>query len=340
MANPAGSEIAGLSEARADAVRRALRDVFGAREASGFRPISGGVSGAQILRFAVGERDYVLRLEPERIALHHRARGFTSMTAAAAAGAAPRVHFADAVSGVAIMDFVAGRPLAEHPGGPAGLARGLGTLSAVVRSAAIFPHLGDFPEMIAGLLAALAASHLFLPRALDAHADGLARLREALPWDEAALVSSHNDPNPRNILFDGTRLWLVDWELAFRNDPLVDLAIMTFDLGETAALEDILLEAAFGRPPDKRLHARLKVMRLLTRLFYGGVVLENFIGRPRPDANLAEYTPASFRAAIADGRLKSGSQEVAYAFGKMSLTAFVDGLAEPGFEDVLALVKG
>jgi thiamine kinase-like enzyme len=39
-------------------------------------------------------------------------------------------------------------------------------------------------------------------------------------------VSSHNDSIPSNILFDGDRLWLIDWESAYRNDPLVDVAIV------------------------------------------------------------------------------------------------------------------
>ena len=37
-------------------------------------------------------------------------------------------------------------------------------------------------------------------------------------------VSSHNDVLPRNVLFDGKRLWLIDWENGNRNEPLADLA--------------------------------------------------------------------------------------------------------------------
>jgi Ser/Thr protein kinase RdoA (MazF antagonist) len=201
--------------------------------------------------------------------------------------------------------------------------------------------LGDYPAMIGGMLAALGQSDLFAPGLLGPHAEGLARIRAALPWATSSLVSSHNDPNPRNILFDGERLWLIDWELAFRNDPLVDVAILTTELAATPELEDILLEAAFGRAPDRRLRSRLKVIRLLTRLFYGCIVLESLAATPQPTrgASLAALTPDEFRAATADGRLASGAPETAYAFGKMSLAAFLDGLAAPGFDEVLAAVK-
>lgn len=332
------AEIGLIPEARRDDVDSALRATFGTGALSGFRPISGGVSGAQILHFEARGQAYILRVEPERVALHDRRRGFACMAQAAAAGVAPSVRYADPTAGVAIMDFVAGQPLAEHPGGSVGVVRELAGLITQVQTATQFPIIGDYPEMIAAMLASLSGSGLFPPGALEPHAQGLARIRAALPWDAASLVSSHNDPNPRNILFDGGRLWLIDWELAFRNDRLVDLAILTTDLAQAPELEAALLEAALGQAPDRHLRARLQVMRLLTRLSYGCVVLEGFAGSA-VDPSLEAFTPADFRAAVVDGRLASGSPQTAYAFGKMSLAAFLSGIAAPGFDEVLQVVS-
>jgi len=311
--------------------------VFGRQTIEAMQPISGGVSGALILRFRVHGQPYVLRLEPERIALHDRRRHFECMASAAEAGAAPRVHFTDAAHGVAIMDCVVARPLAEYPGGQANLARELGTLVARVQSSKPFPAVGLYPQIIGTMLTTLNSSGLFAPHWLDPHADGLARIQIRLQWNSSSLVPAHNDPNPRNILFDGKRLWLIDWELAFQNDPLVDVAILSAELAESRALEDALLAAAFGKPANRETRARLAIIRLLTRLFYGCIVLETFMHAPRtaPDENPDEYTPQSFRAAIANGRLASGSQDVAYAFGKMSLTAFSNGIRSPGFDELL-----
>jgi len=328
-----------IPEARRGAVDEALRSAFGAQAADAWRPISGGVSGALILRFEVAGRDRVLRLEPERIARGHRQRHYDCMAAGAEAGAAPAVHYADARSGVAIMDFVAGQPLETYPGGRVGLARALGELTARVRAAPPFPAM-DYPQVCATLLRRLERSGILAPGLLAPHAEGLARIREALPWDAGALVSSHNDPNPRNLLFDGERLWLVDWELGASNDPLADLAILTYELAEGPELEAALLTAAFGRPPDRPMLARLEVIRLLTRLFYAVVVLENFkVGPDGPETTLDAFTPEDFRAAVKDGRLASGAQETAYAFGKMSLAAFLDGVRAPGFAAALEAVR-
>ena len=84
------------------------------------------------------------------------------------------------------------------------------------------------------------------------------------------------------------------------------------------------------------------MIRLLTRLFYGCIVLDNFRHSP-PDfasASGAALTPAGFGAAVAEGRLVSGSPEVAYAFGRMSLAAFVAGLEVPGFRSDLEGATG
>lgn len=324
-----------IPETRREAVQAALRTVFGDRPIGSLQPISGGVSGAAILRFEVEDRPHLLRIEPERIVLADRERGFACMVAAAEVKVAPSVHHADAVAGVAIMDFIPSRPLAEHPGGAARIVRELGDLTARIQATPPFPLLGDYPQMIGTMLAALNGSGHFAPGMLAPHAEGLERLRDAYRWDAEALVSSHNDPNPRNILFDGRRLWLVDWELAFRNDPLADVAIIATEFAQTPEQEDMLLEAVSGRAPDQALRDRLAAMRLFTRLFYGCIVLENFAqASPLDDGRIA-FTPEGFKAAVGDGRLASGAPETAYAFGRMSLKAFIDGLAAPGFAETL-----
>jgi Ser/Thr protein kinase RdoA (MazF antagonist) len=220
------------------------------------------------------------------------------------------------------------------------MVRALGALIARVQATPSFPSVGGYPDVIEDLLASLCKSELLTPGQLNPHAEGLSRIRAALPWETSALVSCHNDPNPRNILFDGKRALLVDWECAFRNDPLLDIAILTTELAETPELQGALLEATFGSSPNDLTRARLVVIRLLTRLFYGCIVLDSLAGSAiRPDAGLAAFTPTSFRAAVAEGRLKSSTPETAYAFAMMSLAAFIDGLTQPAIDEALKLLE-
>jgi hypothetical protein len=61
------------------------------------------------------------------------------------------------------------------------------------------------------------------------------------------MVSSHNDFfKPDNILFDGHRLWLVDWEAAFLNDRYADLAVVASLVVTNDAEERVYLQEYFG----------------------------------------------------------------------------------------------
>jgi aminoglycoside phosphotransferase (APT) family kinase protein len=324
---------------RRDAARAALALVTGGHDVGPVTLLKGGVSGALIYRVDRGQRSFVLRLEPERIAMEHRRRGFACMEAAATIGVAPRVHLADPIAGIAVMDLVDAKPITTHPGGRLGIAGELGTLIGKIQTTEPFPTmLGGDEDVVGSALQSLAGSGLFAAGLLDRHRDELARIRAAAPWDPSSLVSSHNDPNPRNLLFDGVRLWLVDWELASRNDHLFDLAIATTEIAATPDLETALLTAALGHAPDAALRARLRVVRQLTRLFYGCIALDAVAaGRPQREDSLDALSPAQFQAAAAQGRLAPG--EIGYAFGKMSLAAFIDGCSARDFEQSLALAR-
>lgn len=262
------------------------------------------------------------------------------MRSAAEAGIAPALLHADATAGVAIMKFVEGRPLDDFPGGSEALARALGVLAARLQATPAFPAVADYPSLIGGLLDRLQGTGLYGPL-LAPHREGFARLRAAYPWDESLLVSSHNDPHPGNILFDGERLWLIDWETAYRNDPAVDLAIMTMYRAGTPDLQEALLQAWRGRPADPVLRARVFLMRQLAKLFYG-CANGLYLRETYPDlveTDLSAPTPAEFSAAIRDGRLIQNSPEAQRVGGKVALRTFLEGVNAPAFEEAVAVLR-
>lgn len=325
---------------RRDTARLALEATFGSAALAALRPVSGGASGALIYRIEAAGRPYLLRMETRRDAFRNPHQ-YVCMQRAADAGIAPPVHHVDEAGGVAIMDFVRQRPLLEYPGGPEGLVRELGALIARMQATVRFPQLRDYLDTLDRLLGFVRRSGIFAAGLLDPHAEGFERIRQAYPWDSSALVASHNDPGYRNILFDGQRLWLVDWETAYRNDPLTDVAILAENFAGTTELEDVLLRAWLDREPDRALRGRLVLMRQLTRVFYAGILLSAFAAVPRvaPDADLTAPSPAEFRAAVADGRLRVERAETIYILGKIYLAMFLAGLAAPGFDEALALAR-
>lgn len=324
-----------------DLARSAIVTALGRVSITALQPVIGGASGALAYRVEAGARSYLLRMEVARTAFRNPHQ-YTCMRAAADAGIAPPLRYVDPEQGVAVMDFVTQRPLSEYPGGPAALAGDLGGLIRRLQDSPRFPALaGGYLDILDRLLAVVRRSRVFAAGLLDPHYAGFLRLRQAYPWSDAALVSSHNDPNPRNILFDGQRLWLVDWETSYLNDSLTDIAIVSHELAPTPELQQRLLRGWLGREPDLAVRARLVLMRQLTRLYYACLIFSAFGAAPRaePDSDLKALTPAEIIAAVGQGRLKPGSPEMLYAFGKMFLAGFLDGLTAPGFEEALVVAR-
>jgi aminoglycoside phosphotransferase (APT) family kinase protein len=298
-------------------------------------------ASASIHRLEVDGRPWLLRLESfRRDGVRDPFRAYLCMRAAADAGIAPAVLHADADAGVAIMAFVEGRPFEAFPGGPEALARALGTLAARLQATPVFPAVADHPSIIADLLDRLRRAGLY-GALIDPHRDGFERLREAYPWGESGLVSSHNDSHPGNLLFDGDRLWLIDWETAYRNDPAVDLGIMTLFLAHTPELQETVLHAWRGRPSDAVLRARVFLMQQLAWLYYGCANGLNLSAR-RPnlvETDMAAPTPAEFGAAIRDGRLILNSPEAQRIGGKVFLRRFLEGVRSPAFDKAAAILR-
>ena len=290
-----------IPEARREAARAALKAAFGSDTPDALRAVTGGASGAHTFRIEAGGRAYLLRLEsPERNILRQPARAFACMQSAADAGLAPPVRFADADTGVVIMDFIEERPIAEYPGGHSALLTALGEMAARLQQTPVFPAVARYDELIRRTFAWIGTTNLFAPGLLTPHTEGFERFAAAYPWDEAAQVSSHNDLNARNVLFDGQKLWLVDWELSFANDPLVDVAILADNFAPTPEQSDILLRAWAGREPDAPLRARLTLMWAMSRMFYAGIILGGFAAAPTKEPITDLFGPDARRVSRHD----------------------------------------
>ena len=325
-----------LPAERRRAVCAALAAAFGPAPIDAITPITGGASTASTFRLDTGDRRYLLRVEGEPSPLRNPYQ-YVSMRIAAEAGIAPKIRYIDETARIAVIDFIDQRPLKTYPGGARALAQALGELFARVQATPAFPHFVNYPDIVARLFAHVRRTGLFAAGLLDAHVERLERLREAYDAGSTTQVSSHNDSIPSNILFDGERLWLIDWESAYRNDPLVDVAIVSDSFALSLELEDVLLQTWFGRAPDEALRARLELVRAFTRLYYAGVLLSASAAAScvTGATDLSAPTLQEFRLAIHEGQLKPGAPATKHILGKMFLASFLSGVAPPGFDDAV-----
>jgi aminoglycoside phosphotransferase (APT) family kinase protein len=326
-----GASPAGITSAQSEIARHALKSAFGAQPVQSIEPVAGGITTALVSKVRVGDRNYLLRIEGDPSPLRNPYQ-YESMRIAAEAGIAPRIHHLDEAARVVVTDFIEPRPLRDFPGGHAGLARALGDLLKRLQAAPTFPFFVDYPDIVARLFAHIRRTGLFADGLLDNHVEHLERIRQNYSSGQSLLVSSHNDAHSGNLLFDGRRLWLIDWESACRNDPMVDLAILIDSFAFSPDLETTLVKAWSGRAPDDTFRNRFATVRALTRLYFAGVFLSMSAAsqsRTAPDADLSIPTVEAFDKTVRDGEL-SGPGKF-HTLGKMYLASFLSGSAVPRF---------
>ncbi|EPX86522.1 putative choline kinase involved in LPS biosynthesis [Rubellimicrobium thermophilum DSM 16684] len=133
-----------------------------------------------------------------------------------------------------------------------------------------------------------------LPRYL-ALADALEAVQVPLP-----IVFAHNDLLPANLLHDGQRLWLIDFEYAGFSTALFDLAGLSSNAGFSPEETEALLTAYFGCSPDPALSRAMAAMQCasLLREAMWSMVSELHLNAPGTDypaytaANLARLEAA------------------------------------------------
>lgn len=242
-------------------VRSALRAAFGTAPIEELAPLGGGLSTSTLFSFTAGGAEYVLRKGDAERAPH----AIACMRIASERGVAPRLHYADARTGVAIMDRVSGAPL------------GRSTLAAPTRREAVaatlrrlhhgpaFPRGPDRMDILRGLdrQHAAATGH-GLPVILLRTVEELA----ACTAGHAHAAPCHNDLNPNNVLVTPDRVYFVDWDTASAGDPFIDLAQLGVFAFPAPDQRHALLEAYVGRRPTDEEHARAVVARVLALAFY------------------------------------------------------------------------
>ena len=198
------------------AVAKALRSTFGTLEVEDIAPLTGGCSSALVYKIMVDEKPYVLRIILRVDAFNDPVRQYACMNAAAEAGISPHVHYADTKDALAVTDFIATVP-SEEPSDSV-LVKLAQTIKSI-HTTPLFPALVNYLDGIDRLIERFCHSDILPEEATREHFRHYAQVRKAYPRHDPDLVSSHNDLNPRNILFDGKRLWVIDWRSATIGTP-------------------------------------------------------------------------------------------------------------------------
>lgn len=319
--------------------REAVLRAFGTAEVQSIERITNGASGAGVFKVKANQVDYLLRIEGPPDGLRDPARQYACLKIAAEAGVAPRLVYADAESGVAVTDFIA-PDSASVERSKADSLRRIVTAVRSLHDAPLFPELVDYLDGVDTLIRSCMETGILPKRAIETHRKFYGELAAAYPRKNLDLVSSHNDLNPGNVLFQKERVWLVDWESAFAADRYVDLAAIANFFTTEENEKELVLESYFGAALNDLHRARFFLMQQANRMFYAMVVL-NFVAAAEPAIKLTAAGMKGIRWSEVRGEMaRINTTETKVRFAGALLNEALLAFQSPRFSQAVAQVKG
>jgi thiamine kinase-like enzyme len=225
-------------------------------------PLAGGLSTTSFMVEDAQGR-FVARFGAD-VPAHHvfRDRERAASAAAAAAGLSPAVRHSE--DSILVIDYIEGRTFtetdmrAEAPRIADLLKRTHHKVAPHLRGPAnafwVFHIIRDYA-------AALAKHGKKDTQAYAELANRLEARQMPLP-----VIFGHHDLLPGNILDDGKRLWLIDWEYAGFGTAMFDLANVAANGSYSSQGEAILLETYFGRPANDQQRESFDAMKVASAL--------------------------------------------------------------------------
>ena len=185
--------------------------------------------------------------------------------AAAALGIAPEIVYHE--EGILVSEFIEAQTLADSD---------VREAAALRRLAQVLRHLHGSRDSLSGEMLYFCPFQTVrtyvgnarelgarLPETIDSVLEDMIWLSEEISPFRPALC--HNDVLAANILDDGDRLWLVDWEYGGMGNPLFDLAGVCGNCGLEREEEVLLVAAYFGRE-DAAVAREVRILKAVSLL--------------------------------------------------------------------------
>lgn len=331
-----------IPEVKWAAVQQALQTTFNTTTIDALQLMTGGLSSALVYKMVVDGKPYLLRLMMAIDELRDPARYITCMQHAADAGIAPRVYYANVEQALVITDFIATQARLSEFATPEVRLRLMAQTVKAIHALPRFPHLVNFLDGVDLFIAQFHASALLPPSATAVHFGAYAAIQQVYPRHDPDLVASHNDLNPGNLLFDGKKLWIIDWEAAFCNDRYVDLAIAARPFVTNEAQETFYLQVYFGETLDAYKRARYFLMQQVCHMYYAMIMLK-FAAIQKPphviaDPGMATGRLQDFHGQIGAGAISLATYEGQLAYGKTLLNEALENMTGSQFATAIQTV--
>ncbi|HEY0433992.1 MAG TPA: phosphotransferase, partial [Chitinophagaceae bacterium] len=325
-----------IPEEKLPLVQKALQAAFHTDTYDSITQLTKGLSTALVFKINVDSQPYVLRIVTRTDAVADPALYYGSMQTAAEGGIAPPIYYLSIEDRVSITGYVRDEPF------PALLAKQL--VPQLIRKLHALPKFGfrlNYFESVSK----------WLPRFIEKNILSEIAHKELMSRHQAMVaaypvnaieewVASHNDTKPENMVFDGTRVWLIDWEAAFLNDRYLDLAIIANFLVVTPSDEHDFLHEYLDRAATDYEITRFYVMRAILHFYYFTFLIAFDTGEnPIDFSAIAHRDYRQFHKGMWDGHITLDNAQTKREYAMIHFEKFIAVTSETRMRKSLRLMS-
>ncbi len=316
------------------AVKKALQAAFDVDKFEDIERLTKGLSGASVFKIMVHGEPFLLRIITRTETRDKPAYYFDCLQIAAKAGLAPKIHYLDIEDRVSITDFIEAKYFA--------IADARLKMADMIKELHVLPkfaHQLNFIEASDNFLQKFKASNIAPESDTRDIFKSYERITNVYPRNDAAnLVSCHNDIKPDNIIFDGSRPWLVDWEAARLNDRYVDLVSIANFVVKNDADETGFLKRYFGDELDEYKRARFFLMSQVVHMFCFTLCTIISSGGKSINININTDSFDEFHDGLWDCKINLADNDAKLQYGLVHLKEFLNNMQTKRFEESLRII--
>ena len=323
-----------IPEEKIAAVAKALQTTFGTSAYEEITQLTAGLSTALIFRIVVRGKPYLLRIIMRTDAMGDPTHQINCLKTPTEAGLAPKLLYASIEDRILITDFIDAKPfpLAEARMKMPALLKRLHSLPP-------FPNRLNYLLTMDGFVRKFRDAKILDESITVEIFEQYEKIKFVYPNNRDEWVPCHNDCKPENIVYDGQRPWLVDWEAVFPNDSYVDLAVVGNFVVTNPEEEKEYLRNYFGEEPGEYHLARFFLMTQLMHIFYFTFFMKIVHDTDAPiDPNTATPDFREFHNRIWAGEISLKANEPRLQYAWVHMHQFELNMRLKRFDESLRIV--
>ncbi len=233
-----------------------------------YRELGGGITNHNYFVEVNGNK-YVVRIPGEKTDIFiNRENELDCSIEAGKTGVAPKVVYYLKPENVSVIEFIDGKTLKTNDiAGNPEIIKKIVTSIKKVHEKAVFNSVFNPFNTIRKYLIYVKDYNAPMPSDINQLLKKAEEIESKIKAEEIKLTACHNDLLSENFMYDGKKIWIIDWEYGGNGDPFFDLADFAVEHPFSDKEEEIIIKTYCGKMDEKRF-ARMIVYKAISDLWW------------------------------------------------------------------------